>query len=324
MFINPKTLMLNRSIKVAVLGASGLIGKAIVKRFKQQHFVNILTPSHSELDLEKADEVSNYFRLTQPNLVILTAGKVGGILENQKYPADLIIKNLNIQLNVAMSAHESDCKKVVLLGSSCMYPKCAAQPMREIEIGTGSLESSSLSYAISKMAGLQVGFSYNLQYNLNRFLCVIPNSVYGPGDNFNPLQGHVLSALMQKFHKAKVARDSEVSVWGTGVPRREFVFSEDLADAILFLLDSDFDTINEPINIGSGADISISKLAELIAIEVGFIGEIKLETDKPDGALRKLLDSKKINDLGWSSSTKLKTGIAKTYEWYKKSIGYED
>jgi len=314
--------MLSRQTKILILGASGLIGRAIFKCFTKSGYENILTPPHGELNLENLNEVYRYFECNSPKIVILTAGKVGGILDNKENPADFITKNLSIQLNVAKAAHEHKCQKVVFLGSSCMYPKHATQPMRESSLGQGALEPSSLSYAISKIAGLQLGFAYNCQYKIDRFLCVIPNSAFGPGDNFDTFSGHVMSSLIQKFHIAKATNQSIVKLWGTGKPRREFVFSEDIANAILFLLEHNYNTLNEPINIGSGTDISILDLAKLIAKEVGFKGEISWDKSKPDGTPQKLLDTSKINDLGWFPTMKLKAGISKSYEWYKDSIGF--
>jgi GDP-L-fucose synthase len=316
--------MFSLNSKIVIFGGSGLIGRAVLKCLTEARYLNVLTPEHTDLDLENPVEVRNFFRINRPEVVILAAGTVGGILENQNKPVNLIITNLNIQLNIAKYAHEFAAQKVVLIGSSCMYPKDCTQPMKEIYLGTGLLEKSSLSYAISKIAGLQIGFAYNLELSDTKFLCVIPNSAYGPGDSFDPLSGHVLSSLIYKFHKAKQLGESYVSLWGSGRPRREFVYSEDIADAIIFLLKKNYATLSEPINIGSGKDISILDLAELIAQEVGFDGRITWEKDKPDGAMQKLLDNEKISKLGWFPRTKLKKGIATTYSWYKQTIGFID
>lgn len=292
--------------------------------FQKSGYRNILAPKHAELDLEDLKTVNLYFEKNSPEIVVLAAGKVGGILENKSQPVEFLVKNLLIQLNTIQAAHIVNCRRVVLLGSSCMYLKETPQPMKEINLGSGKLEKTSLAYAISKIAGLQLGFSYNTQYELDRYLCLIPNSIYGPGDNFDPNTGHVLSSLIYKFHRAKETNAKSVELWGSGKPRREFIFSDDIANAILFLLEANVHTISEPINIGSGTDITIHDLANMIAEIVEYKGAINWDQTMPDGVIRKLLDTKKINDIGWIPTVKLGDGIASSYSWFLNSINRND
>jgi len=308
------------SQKVLVAGASGLIGQAVVKGFVEAGCVNLLTPSHRDLDLEDLAQVKSFFAAHRPDVVILAAGKVGGILENKSKPIEFLTRNLAMQMHVCAAADMTGAKRVVLFGSSCMYPKECQQPMREDMLGTGKLEPTSLSYATAKIAGLQLGFSYNQQFDIDRFLCVIPNSAYGPGDNFDPQSGHVLSSLIHRFHVAKEESARQIALWGTGTPKREFVFSADIADALIFLLTNDVKTRDMPINIGAGYDISIADLARQIAAVVGYDGKILWQTDKPDGTLRKLLDSERLLSMGWKPKTKLQAGLEKTYDWYLKNV----
>ena len=260
--------------------------------------------------------VNNYFHANIIDVVILAAGKVGGILDNATNPVDFLNTNLRIHLNLTAAAQFSECHKVVLLGSSCMYPKDCKQPMSVSELSNGKMEPTSVAYATSKIAALQLGFSYNQQFGTNKFLCIIPNSAYGPGDNFDPDRGHVLSALIDRFHHAKHNNSSSLTLWGSGIPRREFIFSEDIANAIIFLLESGASTRDQPINIGSGVDHSIRELAEIIKAEVGFVGTVDWDARKPDGAARKMLDSSPLNALGWMPKTNLEAGIKATYAWY--------
>jgi len=308
---------------IFIAGASGLIGQACEKILRERDYNNILTPSRNDLNLISPTEVKSFFNANNIDVVILAAGKVGGILENKNYPLDFLTTNLSIQLNVATSAIENDCKKVVLFGSSCMYPKKCHQPMREQDLFTGELESTSAAYAVSKMAGLQLGFSFNQQYSSDKFLCVIPNSAYGPGDNFNPESGHVLSSLINHFHQAKERELDDVTLWGSGTPRREFVYSEDIADAVVFLLEKKVHTSDRPINIGSGVDYSISELAEMIKSIIKFQGQINWDTNKPDGAPQKLLDCSSMKSLGWTADTKLFKGLKETYQWFLENIAHK-
>jgi len=301
---------------ILIAGGTGLIGQACVRAFRKKGYDTILAPSRQELDLTDSKSVTAYFANNKIDVVVLAAGKVGGILENKNNPVDFLNTNLLIQLNVSAAAQHSDCQKVVLFGSSCMYPKECRQPMHESDLFTGKMEPTSMAYAVSKIAGLQLGFSYNQQFGSDKFLCIIPNSAYGPGDNFNPESGHVLSALLHRFHQAKRNADDHVTLWGSGTPRREFVYSDDIADAIIFLLENGVSTVDEPINIGTGIDFSIKELAQTIKTEIGYKGEILWDKSKPDGAPRKLLDSSTLQKLGWRAKTELKYGIEKTYDWY--------
>lgn len=305
--------------KILVAGASGLIGRAVVNRLVHADMKNVLSPSRSELDFENYEQVLKYFVSHQPDVVVLAAGLVGGISQNSLEPVKFLTRNLLIAMNVSLAADIVNVRRVVLFGSSCMYPKHCSQPMEEKMLWSGKPESTSLSYATAKIAAFQLGFSYNFERSIDRFLCVIPNSAYGPGDNFNPDSGHVLSALITKFHSAKLASAESVELWGTGNPMREFVFSYDIAEAVLFLLENDVSTATEPINIGSGHEISISNLASQIASIVGYEGKIFWNKSRPDGTYRKLLDSSKINALGWKASTSFEKGINETYSWYVRN-----
>jgi GDP-L-fucose synthase len=304
---------------ILVVGATGLIGRACVNSLLNFGFENILTPNRSELDLLDKKAVNNYFANTRADVVILAAGKVGGIQENQNKPVELLTENLTIHLNVCAAAQKYDCKKVVLLGSSCMYPKFCSQPMPVEALFTGRMESTSLSYALAKHASLQLGLSYNKQFSTNKFICLIPNSAYGPGDNFDPESGHVVSSLISRFHTAKQNDDKIVTLWGSGEPRREFIFSEDIADAIIFILMHNITTTNKPLNIGSGLDYSIRELANTISAEVDFRGMVNWDTEKPDGAPQKMLDTAPLGSLGWRAKTDLRSGIQQTYAWFLSS-----
>ena len=305
---------------IFIAGGTGLIGQACIRQFRKKGYDSILAPSRQEIDLTDYKSVTAYFDNNRIDVVVVAAGKVGGILENKNNPFDFLKTNLLIQLNVSAAAQNSGCQKVVLFGSSCMYPKECRQPMHESDLFTGKMEPTSMAYAVSKIAGLQLGFSFNRQFGLDKFLCVIPNSAYGPGDNFNPESGHVLPALLHRFHQAKRNADDHVMLWGSGTPRREFVYSDDIADAIIFLLENRVQTVDEPINIGTGVDFSIKELAQTIKTKIGYKGEILWDKSKPDGALQKLLDSSKLQKMGWRANTELKYGIEKTYDWYLENI----
>jgi GDP-L-fucose synthase len=312
--------VLKKNSTIFLAGSSGLIGRAFEKVLANKGYKNILTPSSKDLDLTDGVQVKRYFSTNKIDFVILTAGKVGGIIENKNNPVDFLTTNLPIQLNVFSSAIDSDCEKVVFLGSSCMYPKECNQPMNENDLFTGKMEPTSLAYAVSKIAGLQLGFSYNQQFLSDKFLCVIPNSAYGPGDNFNPKSGHVLSALINRFHQAKTENLDAVELWGSGTPKREFIYSEDIADAIIFLLENEINTRDKPINIGSGLDYSILELAQMIRSVTNFKGQINWDKNMPDGSPRKLLDSSIIKSYGWRSKTTLTSGLENTYQWFLENI----
>ncbi|MDO8412440.1 MAG: GDP-L-fucose synthase [Gallionellaceae bacterium] len=307
---------LSKNSRIYVAGHRGLIGSALLRRFKADGYVNLITRDHASLDLADAGQAALFFKEQQPEIVVLAAGKVGGIVENKIHPADFISRNLAIQLNVIRSAHLAGVQRLIFFGSSCMYPRECAQPMAENMLLTGQPEPTSMAYAIAKLAGLQMCLAYNQQYGYSRFVPVIPNSVYGINDNFDPASGHVLSALINRFHDAKVSGAAQVTLWGTGSPRREFLYSDDLASACLALLHTDLQKVELPVNIGPGQDISIKELAELVAGIVGYEGDIAWDSSKPDGTPRKLLDSTRMKAIGWQAKTALRDGIQQTYNWY--------
>lgn len=306
--------------KIYIAGHTGLIGSAALRRFGANEKFRVLTATHRELELRDAAPVQRFFDSNSPDYVILAAGKVGGILENKTYPADFINANLAIQLNVLAAAHRVGVKKLLLFASSCMYPRECPQPMSEDRLFSGSLEPTSMAYAVSKIAGLQLCLAYNQQYGGNRFIPLIPNSVYGPHDNFDPDKGHVLSALIRRFHDAKVRGTDKVMLWGSGNPRREFLHADDLADACALLLEADTSGLQLPLNVGSGRDLSIRDLAELVAAIVGYRGEIQWDVNRPDGAPRKLLDSRRLHATGWDAHIGLQAGVIDTYAWYQKNV----
>lgn len=276
----------------------------------------LITRGRSQLDLQDGGRVAEFFDEVHPDYVVLAAGRVGGIIENQTFPADFMDENIAIQLNVLRAARRAGVRKLIFFGSSCMYPRECPQPMAEDALLSGKPEPTSLPYAISKLAGTYMCLAYNKQDHDTRFIPVIPNSAYGPHDNFDPKSGHVLSALMARFHQAKVSGAESVTLWGSGSPRREFIHADDIADACVHLLTQDNAAIELPLNIGVGADVSIKELAELIAGVVGYQGRLEWDLTKPDGAPRKFLDSARIQSLGWKPSVGLAAGLANTYRWY--------
>ena len=305
---------------IFVAGQSGLIGSAMVRKLEYAGYSQFIAPPRRELNLRDALQVSNFFDEVRPEYVVLAAGRVGGIVENQEHPADFIQENLAMQLNVLNSACRCGVRKLILYGSSCMYPRDCRQPMAEEILLTGRPEATSLPYAIAKLAGTYMCLAYNKQYGEKRFLPVIPNSAYGPNDNFDPNSGHVLSALMARFHAAKEANLDSVTLWGSGLPRREFVHADDIADACLHLLEEDVSALEFPVNIGVGYDISIKDLAEELADVVGYKGRLEWDRSKPDGAPRKLLDSARLEAFGWKPKVKLSDGLLSTYKWYRNAL----
>lgn len=296
-----------------VAGHRGLVGSAILRRLEREGFTGLITRSHRELDLTVQAEVEGFFREERPEYVFLAAARVGGILANSTYPADFIRDNLQIQTNVIDSAYRAGVKKLLFLGSSCIYPRDCPQPMKEEHLLSGKLEPTNEPYAVAKIAGIKMCQAYNRQYG-TRFVSVMPTNLYGPGDDFDLETSHVLAALIRKFHDAKAAGEDAVTVWGTGRPRREFLHVDDLADACLFVMRHYDD--DEIINIGVGEDIGIHDLALLIKDVAGFRGEIRLDPSKPDGTPRKLLDVSRLSSLGWRSKIPLRRGIEETYTWY--------
>ena len=290
-----------------------MVGGAIKRQLEQRGFENIITRTRSELDLTNQQAVEEFFSQEKPDYVFLAAARVGGIHANDNYPADFIRENLQIQTNVIDSAYRNGVKKLLFLGSTCIYPKMAPQPLKEEYLLTGPLEPTNEWYAIAKIAGLKMCAAYRRQYGFDA-ISVMPTNLYGPGDNFGLENSHVLPALMRRFHEAKLNNDSEVTVWGTGTPRREFLHVDDMADAVLFLMENYSD--EETVNIGVGDDIPIKEVAQLVKDVVGFEGKLGFDTSKPDGTPRKWLDISKLNKLGWSATIPLKQGLESTYNWF--------
>jgi len=303
----------NKGDLIFVAGHNGLVGSAIVRRLRAEGFSNLLLCDRRELDLRDHARVDAFFSRTRPSYVFLAAAKVGGIRANDAYPADFLRDNLQIQTNVIDSAYRHGVRKLLFLGSSCIYPKHAPQPMPESCLLEGPLEPTNEWYAVAKIAGLKMCQAYSRQYGFNA-ISAMPTNLYGPGDNFDLENSHVLPALIRKFHEAKTAGANEVVVWGTGTPRREFLHVDDLADAVLFLMQS-YES-RELINVGVGVDLSILELATLVAGVVGFTGNIQLDPTKPDGTPRKLLDVSKLTSLGWRPKIDLETGLRQTYSWF--------
>jgi len=312
--------------KIYVAGHRGMVGSAIVRHLIAQGYSNIITRSHADLDLTNQVAVNHFFLTEKPDQVYLAAAKVGGIYANNTFPAEFIYQNLMMESNVIHQAFSHGVKKLLFLGSSCIYPKLASQPMAEDALLTGVLESTNEPYAIAKIAGIKLCESYNRQYGQSHGLdyrSVMPTNLYGPGDNYHPENSHVLPALIRRFHEAKISGVDEVAVWGSGKPMREFLFVEDMAKASVFVMnlpkfiyDENVQVMQSHINVGYGSDISVSELASTIAKVLGFNGRIKFDASKPDGSPRKLMDSSRLNKLGWSPSVHLSEGIAKTYEHF--------
>lgn len=314
---------MKKDAAIYVAGHAGLIGSAVLRRLERDGYRALITRRRSQLDLQDGKRVAEFFDEARPQYVVLAAGRVGGIVENQTFPADFMDENIAIQLNVLKAARRVGVRRLILFGSSCMYPRECPQPMAEDALLSGKPETTSLPYAISKLAGTYLCLAYNKQDHDTRFIPVIPNSAYGPHDNFDPKSGHVLSALMARFHQAKVSGAESVTLWGSGSPRREFIHADDIADACVHLLTQDNITLELPLNIGVGADVSIKELAELIAGVVGYKGRLEWDRTKPDGAPRKLLDSARIQSLGWKPSVGLAGGLSDTYHWYVDNAGVE-
>lgn len=318
---------MEKDAQIFVAGHRGLVGSAIMRQLQAQGYTRLITRTHAELDLTNAPAVEAFFRSVRPEYVILAAAKVGGIVANSTYPADFIYKNLAIELNVIHNAWLNGVRRLLFLGSSCIYPRNAPQPMCEEHLLTGSLEPTNRPYALAKIAGIEMCWSYNRQYG-TRYLAVMPTNLYGPGDNYHPENSHVIPALLRKFHEAKVRGDSTVTVWGSGTPRREFLYSDDMAQASVYILNlpeaqyeqllgsDDIKTGHfEPplVNIGMGVDLTIGELAELVGAAVGFTGEILFDATRPDGSPQKLLDVTRLTKAGWTAQTPLGQGLALAY-----------
>jgi len=308
---------MNKTSKVYVAGHRGLVGSAIVRRLENEGYKNLVVRTSKELDLRDKDQVDQFFENEKPEYVFLAAAKVGGIVANNEYPADFIRDNLLIQTNIIDAAYRNGVEKLLFLGSTCIYPKFAEQPLKEEYLLTGELEPTNEPYAIAKIAGIKMCESYNRQYG-TKYISVMPTNLYGPNDNFDLHTSHVLPALIRKFHEAKKGNIPHVEVWGTGSPKREFLYSDDLADACVYLMNNYVG--NEIVNVGVGEDISIKELAYKVKEVVGYDGEIQFDTSKPDGTPRKLVDVTKLNSLGWKSSTNLEQGLKKAYLWFLDNI----
>jgi GDP-L-fucose synthase len=302
-----------KSDKIFIAGHRGLVGSSLVRKLQQDGFANLLTRNRAQLDLRNASDVDVFFAQEKPAVVILAAAKVGGIKANNDLPVEFLLENLEMQNNVVRAAHDAGVRKLLFLGSSCIYPKHAPQPIPESALLTGPLEPTNEAYAIAKIAGIKLCQAYSREYGAN-FISAMPTNLYGPNDNFDLVSSHVLPALLRKAHVAKQDGKRQLMVWGSGQPRREFLHVDDLAAACVFLLEK-YDS-PEIVNIGCGEDISIRELAELICDVVGFNGDLAWDTTKPDGTLRKLLDVSKIHALGWHHRIELREGIARTYQWF--------
>ena len=316
--------------KIYIAGHRGLVGSAIVRQLKSRGFTNLLMRSHKELDLTNQVSVQTLFKNEQPDYVILAAGKVGGIYANNTFPADFIYQNLMIEANIIHAAYEYKVKRLLFLGSSCIYPRAVEQPMREDAILTNTLEPTNEPYALAKIAGIKLCESYNRQHNTD-FRSVMPTNLYGINDNFHSENSHVIPALMRRFHEAKMNKDTEVTVWGSGNAMREFLYVDDMAAASLFVLELDeqiYQANTKPmlshINIGTGTDITIREMAETMKQVVGFKGRLIFDTTRPDGAPRKLIDVTRLSEIGWDYTTKLEEGLEKTYKWIFNEIAKKE
>src|ERR1035437_4792540 len=308
---------MKKNSKIFIAGHGGLVGSALVRALKKQGYKNLILKTHKELDLLDQKKVSDFFKKEKPEFVFMAAAKVGGIMANKTYPADFIYNNIQIQTNIIQSARTSNVTKLLFLGSSCIYPRLAKQPIKEDYFMTGELEPTNKAYALAKIAGIYMCQAYNEQYGTN-FISVMPTNLYGPNDNFDPNNSHVLPGLLRRFHEAKVNGSKEIVIWGTGSPKREFLHVDDLAEACVFLMNN----YNDPsiINIGTGEDLSIKELAIRIKKITGYGGKIVWDTTKPDGMPRKLLDVSKLHKLGWRHKIGLDQGIESTYGWFKKEF----
>ena len=323
-------MLINKKDKIFIAGSRGMVGSAIVKRLLEYGYKNLEFPSRKELDLTNTKLVSEWFKEKKPKIIILAAAKVGGIYANNKYPADFLLENLKIQNNVIENAWKSNSKRLLFLGSSCIYPKFSIQPIKEDELLKSSLEKTNEWYALAKISGIKICQALRKQYGFDA-ISLMPTNLYGQGDNYHPYNSHVLPALLNRFHLFKMEGRDTINCWGSGKPRREFMHVDDLAEACIFALenwdpfnkDAPLDESGEPLtwlNVGTGKDIAIKDLAEMIAGITSFKGEIIWDLEKPDGTYQKLLDVKKLEKLGWTSKISLKEGLEKTYEDYKKEL----
>jgi len=308
---------MNRDAKIYVAGHSGMVGSSVVRCLKDKGFGNLVLRTSKELDLTRQVDVERFFEAERPEHVFLAAARVGGILANNTYRAEFIYTNLEIQNNVLHSAWKTDVKKLLFFSSSCVYPRMCPQPMKEEYLMSGSLENTNEPYAMAKLSGMSMCRAYNEQYQ-TRFISVIPTNLYGPNDNYDPDQSHLIASLIQKFHIARIKNEPQVTLWGTGSPRREIMHVDDAAAASIFLMQN-FGG-NDPVNIGLGNDLKITEIADIIGTVVGYQGEVCFDANMPDGTPRKLLDMTKLNALGWKAKIALKQGIEKAYQWYLQNV----
>lgn len=308
--------MMEKNAKIYVAGHQGMVGSAIVRKLKEEGYHNIIVRTHRELDLCRQDAVEHFFSEERPDYVFLAAAKVGGIIANSESPADFMYENMVMEMNVIHTAWKCDCKKLLFLGSSCIYPCRAPQPISERYLLTSELEKTNEAYALAKISGLKYCEYLNKQYGTN-FISAMPTNLYGPNDNYHPTNSHVIPGLIRRFHEAKEAGTKEVVCWGSGTPLREFLYVDDLADACVFLMNRY--TGNETVNVGTGKELSIRELTEMIAKVTGYRGEIVWDTSKPDGTIRKLLDVSKLTGMGWKYRTELEDGLKLAYEDYLQS-----
>ena len=308
---------MDKNIKIYIAGHRGLVGSAIKQEFEKKGYTNLIYRTHSELDLTDSAAVAEFFEKEKPDWVVQAAAKVGGIYGNNTYPVEFMLENLKIQNNIIENAYKNNVKKLLFLGSSCIYPKETPQPMKEEHLLSGYLEKTNEGYALAKIIGIKLCNAYNREYGTN-YMSVMPCNLYGLNDNYHPQNAHVIPMLIRRFHEAKEQGLKEVTVWGTGTPRREFLYSGDLAEAVVFLMENkDAKDIREFINIGSGYDMPIAEIANLVKETVGFEGKLVYDTSKPDGTMLKLMDVSRINALGWSAKTSLKDGLKIAYEDFK-------
>jgi GDP-L-fucose synthase len=308
---------MEKNAKIFVAGHRGLVGSALIRKLNEKGFVNLVQRTRSELDLTDQGAVDNFFKTEKPEYVFLAAAKVGGIYANNTYPAEFIFSNMQVQMNIINASWKYNVKKLLFLGSSCIYPKYSPQPMREEALLSGQLEPTNEAYAIAKIAGIIMCKSYNRQYKTD-FISVMPTNLYGFNDNYHPMNSHVLPALIRRFHEAKVSNAPKVVIWGTGNPTREFLFSDDCADACIFLME--YHTGNDIVNIGSGKEITIRDLAMTIKSAVEYKGALEFDVTQPDGTPRKLLDCSKLHAMGWRHKIELEEGINRTYKDFLKML----
>lgn len=317
---------MNKNVKIYIAGHRGLAGSAIVRELQRQGYNNLVWRTHAELELEDAAATQHFFAKERPEIVFLAAAKVGGIHANNTYPVEFLMSNLLVEANACRAAHATGVNRLIFLGSSCIYPRDCPQPIKEEYLLTGPLEATNRPYALAKIAGIEMCWSYNREYG-TKWLAAMPTNLYGPGDNYDLNNSHVLPALIRKIHEAKMADATEVVLWGSGTPRREFLYVDDLANALVFLAtldDKRYNTLVDPshcplINVGAGVDLTIRELAETVAEVVGYTGKFVQDTSKPDGTMRKVLDVSRMQSLGWSANTSLQKGIDQTYKIFNEA-----